>query len=245
MTIQIEIQSLEPSAVIELFELDLSQHGVASQFFHAGTNNLNTDVIWQGQPYMALPIEAEGFEVAASNKTLPRPKFRLANVQGLFSAEVAQFDDLIGGKIIRRRTFAKFLDAANFKDGLNPTADPDQQYPEEIWFIDQKVSENKYVIEWELASAFDLQGVMLPRRQIIQNGCPFGYRVWNPVTGAFDYSNAGDCGYVGIAYFDVNDNPITDPSKDRCSKHLGACELRHPRPKSVPFGGFPGAVNLS
>lgn len=244
MTIQNEIQLLEPSAIIELFELDMSNRGVVSQYFHAGTNNLNSSIVWKGKSYMALPIEAEGFEVSAANKTLPRPKLRLANVQGLFSAQVAAYDDLIGAKIIRRRTFSKYLDAVNFEGGVNPTADPLQEYPEEIWYIEQKISENKYLIEWELASVFDLQGVMLPRRQIIRNGCPFGYRIWNEETGEFDYSNAGNCGYVGIAYFDVNDNPVTEPRLDRCSKHLGACEKRHPSPKSVPFGGFPGAVSV-
>jgi len=244
MTIQEEIQKLEPSAVIELFELDMSKHGLVSQYFHAGTNNLNSGVVWKGITYMPLPIEADGFEVSAAGKVLPRPRLRLANVQGLFSAEVDAYDDLIGCKIIRRRTFTRFLDAVNFEGGVNPSADPGQQYPEEIWFVEQKISENKYLIEWELASVFDLQGVMLPRRQMVRNGCPFGYRIWNPLTGSFDYSGAGDCGYSGSAYFDINDNPVADPSKDRCSKHYGACEKRHPAPENVPFGGFPGAVNL-
>lgn len=236
-----EIQSLAQGAIVELFEIDLSQYGVNSQFFHAGTNGLNIGVTWRGQLYQPLPIEVEGFEVSAASKTLPRPKLRLANVSGLFSAEVAAFDDLIGGKITRRRTFVKYLDAVNFPGG-NPDANPDQSFPDDIWFVEQKTSENKYLIEWELASAFDLQGVMLPRRQIIRNGCPFGYRVWRPLENKFDYSNAGDCGYAGTAMFDKDDNPTADKSQDFCSKHLGACEKRHPAPVSVPFGGFPGAV---
>ena len=243
MTIQAEVQSLEPTALIELFELDLSHRGVPSQYFHAGTNGLGTKVIWKGVAYNCLPIQVEGFELSAQNKAAARPKMRIANADGLFSQEVRSFDDLVGGKVIRRRTYAKFLDAVNFPGG-NPDANPNQELPSDIWFVEQKVSENKYIIEWELASAFDLMGVMLPRRQVVQNGCPFGYRIWRPEKNAFDYSNAGDCGYTGITYFDEFDNPTTDASKDRCSKHFRACELRHPI-GSIPFGGFPGVVRFN
>lgn len=115
-TIVTDIQSLSPSALIELFVLDMSQStGVVNNFlyFHAGTNQVSGDIVWQGNTYIHLPIEAEGFS-AGSNGSLPRPKIRLANIDGAFSQTLANYDDLIGCKISRKRTFAKYLDAVNF-----------------------------------------------------------------------------------------------------------------------------------
>ena len=221
-----EIQSLSPSAVIELFELDFSsyvQGGILR--FHAGTNQLTQPVVWRGIEYVALPIEASDFEVSATG-TLPRPKIRIANVDGAISATLMEYDDLVGAKVTRRRTMTKFLDAVNFKDG-NPSADPSQAFEDDIWYVERKVSENRYMIEWELSSAFDLMGVMLPYRQIIQNSCTWRYR-------------GPECGWTGANY-DKNDQPC-EPGSDECSKRLSSCRVRFGTSQTLPYGGFPGAI---
>lgn len=227
MTITAEIQSLAPTALIELFVLDTSNLEGGGIFrFHAGTNNLQQPVVWQGLTYQPLPIEAEGFDVS-SQGTLPRPKIRVANVQGLFSAVAAENDDLVGCKVTRKRTFARYLDAVNFPDG-NAYADPHQYLPDDLYFVEQKTSETRYVIEWELSSAFDLVGVQLPRRQIIQGTCMWRYR-------------SSECGYVGGNCFDVNDQPTTF-DKDVCGKRLNSCKKRFGYAAVLPFGGFPGVI---
>jgi len=229
MTIKGEIQSLSPSALVEMFVLDMSMFaGGGLSYFHAGTNGLQQPVVWQGRTYTPLPIEAEGFDLSARGQ-LPKPVVRVANINGLFSAAVAQNDDLIGAKITRKRTFAKYLDASNFPSG-NPYADQNQHLPDEIWYVDRKVSENRYIIEWELASAFDVQGVMLPFRQVIQNACSWRYR-------------SAECGYTG-GYYDKNDVATSDVSQDYCSKRLSSCEARFGTNSYLPFGGFPGANRL-
>ena len=406
MTIKAEIQSLAPSALVELFEIDLSKTpGGTVSYFHAGVNGLQQPVVWQGNTYLPLPIEAEGFDVSAKG-AMPRPKLRLANINGLFSAQVCDNDDLIGVQVTRRRTYARFLDAVNFPPprnllkntevgtawsasmaisktsetarktgspfwsvgkakttayefvtfpsatpavvigdqrtstiilragtvstcefGLydfnnafwganedssgeilygpgvinrsegarfqisnlsatedtavrvtrrysmacnfalllypesvlstnvgvsvlvaspqvelsevpttyqavgaiatgNPDADPNQHLPDDVWFIDQKIQENKYIIEWELASAFDLNGTQLPFRQVIQNACVWRYR-------------GAECGYVGGPY-SKDDIPCA-PQDDFCAKRLSSCRARFGT-GSLPYGGFPGAV---
>lgn len=225
-----DIQSLAPDALIELFVLDYSAlpyPGVLR--FHAGTNELQQNITWNGAEYVALPIEASGFDLSTKG-TLPRPRLKLANVNGVFSAELAQNGDLVGCKIIRKRTFKKYLDAVNFAGGVNPTADPNQHYPDESWFVEQKVSENRYQIEWELSSAFDVQGIMLPYRQVIQNSCPWKYK-------------GAECGYAGTAYFNSSDVSVGVQSQDVCGKRLESCKLRAAGfPGGVlPYGGFPGA----
>ena len=231
-----EIQSLSPTALIELFVLDMTTANGGLMYFHAGTNELTANIVWQGNSYVPFPIETEGFALGTVS-TLPRPKVRLSNINGIFSASIAQFNDLIGFKLIRKRTFLKYLDAVNFPTGVNATANPSQCYPDDIWYIDQKISENRYVVEWELASAFDLIGVMLPSRQINQNSCPWAY------TGA-------ECGYnqnaANAAHLDSMDNAST-LAKDVCGKRLTSCEKRFdPNSKGnvLPFGGFPGAISF-
>lgn len=227
MSIKTEIQSLSPTALIQLFELDMSAVGGTTVYFHAGTNELQSNVVWQGKTYQPLPIEAEGFDIN-SKGALPRPKIRVANINGIFSAAVRESDDLVGCKVTRRRTFAKYLDAVNFASGTNPFADPNQHLVDDVWYVERKTTENRYIVEWELASAFDLQGVMLPYRQIIQNSCPWRYR-------------GPECGWLG-GYYDTNDKPTGDSSKDVCSKRLSGCKARFGPYAIIPYGGFPGAM---
>jgi lambda family phage minor tail protein L len=44
------------------------------------------------------------------------------------------------------------------------TPDPTAEFPQEIYFLDRKVSENRDVVQWEAISALDLVNVKLPKR---------------------------------------------------------------------------------
>ena len=196
-------------------------------YFHAGTNELSEPIIWQGVTYNPWPIAASGFDKNGQGK-LPRPKLQVSNLDGIISAEVQSNEDLIGCKLIRRVTLARFLDAANFTEG-NPTADANQHFADEMWYIDQKTFEDREIVEFELASAFDLMGVMLPNRQIVKNSCQWRYR-------------SAECGYTG-PYFDKNDAPTKLASADYCTKRLSSCRARinYFANGIIAFGGFPGA----
>lgn len=226
-TITSEIQRLEPSAIVELFEMDATNFGGEVLRFHAGTNGLRQNLVWQGSAYTAFPIESSGFDVSG-NGQLPRPKLRVANVTGAITFLTLEYDDLLGAKITRRRTLAKYLDAVNFPGGTNPSADPDAEFASDIFFVDRKVSETRDVVEFELAAAFDVAGVQLPRRQIIQNVCTWRYR-------------GGECGYTGTNYFDANDAPVGSAGLDVCGKRLASCEARFGANNPLPFGSFPAA----
>ena len=231
MSIRTEIQGLSPSSVIELFELDMSVTTSGGKlFFHAGTNNLRTSVIWQGVEYKAWPIQATGFDKTGSG-TLPRPKVTVSNYGGAISSEVLANDDLVGCGITRRRTLVRFLDAVNFEAG-NPTADASQHFADEMWFIEQKTLETKDSVEFELSSVFDLMGVQLPSRQIIKNSCPWIYR-------------GNECGYTG-PYFDKDNNQTSSKSEDYCTKRLDSCKARRNYFANgiIHFGGYPGATRV-
>lgn len=227
MPIEAEFQKLEPGAQVRLFEVDARDIGADQLFFHGHLQQ--GPIWWQGQQYDAYPVEAEGF--ARTGEQPPTPKFRVANIDGVIGALCLLFDDLVGAKVIVRRTLVKYLDAANFPGG-NPTADPDEHFPDEIWFIERKASEDKETVEFELSSATDFGGVQLPGRQIIAGTCPWimrgGYR------GPY-------CGYTGSAYFDINDVPVVDPGLDVCGGRLSSCKLRFGENNELPYGGFPAA----
>ena len=225
-TIASEIQKLSPSAVIEMFELDLTSLGDSVYKFHNGTNGFKTNLVWQGNTYLAFPVEVTGFEYSGQGQ-LPRPVLRVANLSSFVSLLALQFNDLIGAKFTRKRTLLKYLDAVNFPAG-NPTADPASFFEDEIYYVDRKSAETKDIVEFELTSSFDLQGVMLPKRQIIQNVCSWTYR-------------SAECGYTGTNYFDKLDNIVASPALDVCGKRLSSCKCRFGSTKELSFGGFPSA----
>jgi len=226
-TITSEVQKLEPSAVIELFELDLTALGDSVYRFHAGTNEVTQPIVWQGYTYVPFPVKVTGFDTNGRGQ-LPRPRIAVSNVTGAITGLVLQFQDMVTAKVVRKRTLAKYLDAVNFSSGTNPTADPTAEFPSDIYFIDRKSVETKDIVEFELTAAFDLYGVQLPRRQIIQNVCVWQYR-------------SSECGYAGTAYFDANDQPVGARANDVCGKRLSSCKCRFGAYAELPFGSFPAA----
>lgn len=111
---------------------------------------------------------------------------------------------------------------------VNPTADPTAEFPRDIYYVDRKSTETNQMVEFELAASLDLAGVALPRRQIIQNYCPWAYR-------------SSECGYTGTNYFDTNDSPVATLAQDVCGKRLSSCRCRFGQYAELPYGGFPAA----
>ena len=239
------LQEIAPSALIELFqlELDIPLHNTeAIYYFHAGTNeNGYGSVVWNGDSYMALPIEVEGFEYSGQG-TLPRPKMRISNILGTITQLISTLPEgLEGAKFTRIRTLGRFLDAVNFpsgsyvvsnywdvgyESGTSGTADPLAEFPREVYFVDRKSAETRDVVEFELASAFDMAGVRAPKRQCITR-CQWVYR-------------SAECSYAGTNYFDTSDEPVGNASEDVCGKRVDSCKARFGQNAELPFGGYPG-----
>ncbi len=170
-----EVQKINPSAIIELFvlQLDTALHGSNTIYrFHAGTNlDANGQIVWAGNNYLRFPIQATGF--AYQRGQIPRPKISISNALGTISAilltvnQTTTGNDLTGATVTRIRTMARFLDAANFSGGTNPlgTPDPTAEFKREIYKIDRKSTENREVVEFELAGSIDMAGVRAPKRQ--------------------------------------------------------------------------------
>ena len=200
-----------PFAVIELFQLQLEAaiHGSdTTHYFFNGVNQKTTtgQIIFAGNTYIALPIEAEGFEFKGDG-TLPRPTMRIANTNSFVTAvllavnETTPGNDLTGAKLTRIRTLSRFLDAANFDNDTNPYGTPDPtstgEMPRDVYYVDRKVSENRDLVEFELASVFDMEGVTAPRRVALDNICQWTYR-------------GPECGYTGDEFTENDVSEITE-----------------------------------
>ena len=225
-----DVSVLAPNAIIELFELrlDNSLHGSSNiTRWHNGCNEgLTGGILWDGNTYNSFAIEADGFE-KTSTGSLPRPTLTVANTDGLITAllldvnAVTPHNDLTGAEVRRIRTLKRYLDG-------EAAADPNAQWPVEIWYIDRKDTENREVVSFELASKFDLVGQFIPKRQLIANVCQWAYR-------------SSECSYTGSNYFDVDGNPTGSLASDRCGKSLKSCKLRFGNNGELPFGSFPSA----
>ena len=177
-----DLQSANPSAIIELFtlQLDNSLHGSNTIYrFHAGSNVKDLgEIVWAGNSYQRFPIKAEGF--AFKKGQLPRPRLTISNALGTITSILLTINstttgnDLTGATVTRIRTLAKFIDAVNFTGNTNPfgTPDPNAEFPREVYKIDRKANENREIVEFELAAPTDLAGIRIPGRQCTRKDFP-------------------------------------------------------------------------
>ena len=192
-----ELQSLNPSSLIELFTLQLVEgthyatgnpDSVPTIFrFHAGTSmNSNANIIWQGDTYQKFPIDAQGFEFSGKGQ-IPRPQLTMSNLGGISRSGAVlsvtdlliivnlttPHNDLLGATVTRLLVLASSLDNANFSSGSNPFGTPNSnELPQEIYVIDRKMSESRNLVQFELTAANDTQNKKVPARQVTRTDFP-------------------------------------------------------------------------
>lgn len=209
----------------ELIGADIGSIGKA---FDSGTEKAwQRNIIWQGEIFEPMALEVSGLEMRSDGKA-SAPTFSIANniggIQGAVSAYCLQFGDFAGAKLKVITTLAKYLDAENFSTG-NPTASNEAK--EQLWYIEQKTSENAQAVTFELSNPIDFEGLKIPVRQI-SNYCHWEYR-------------GEECGYTGAAMFTDRDEPTDNPALDKCSKRLTGCECRFGKGNVLRFGAFPAS----
>ena len=195
-----DLQKPNVDNIVELFQLELNttMHGVSqTYYFYNGVGTLNdANLIFANNEYTRMPIEAEGFEF--NGKQLPRPNLKVSNIFGTITTILLTLPQgLEGAKVTRIRTLRRYIDDINFEggdilledsslllqednnfvdleSGQNPfgTADSTATFPDEVFFIDRKSAENRAEVVFELAASFDLDGVRLPKRQVLPDDFP-------------------------------------------------------------------------
>ena len=214
-----QLISINPDAIIELYEIDFSSiQSNFDQFFEEHGVNINAEpvyrftpmingnnpIIWNGKSYQPMPVKMQGFEHKTEGN-LPRPTFSLANPEGIFSKIVYSNQDFLNCKVTRKRTFARFLDDENFQNKnlndnyKNPfgSSDVKAYFPEDIYYIHRKILENKEEIQFELVSPLELDNAWVPARNVMSNYCNWTYRC------------SVGCGYRGLPIETLEERDLT------------------------------------
>lgn len=242
-----DLQKLSVTGLVTLYELDATKlgagimrwHGHVSfedwQMINPDVKTVKSDIIWQGQTYSPIPIQSDGLEMRGDGRA-STPSLAIANnlngLQGAISALCLRHDDFAGAKLTVINTMAKYLDAANFADG-NPQAA--NEYRKQLWYVEQKTSENASAVTFELSNPVDFEGARIPSRDITS------FCHW-AVHGRY---RGQECGYTGTAMFTEDGTLTDDPSKDKCGARLSDCRLRFGDNNPLPFGGFPSSSLIS
>ncbi len=124
----------EQSPRVVLWEIDLTVQGGERYFFCNELNEKGEAVTWQGRQYQAYPIDGSGFEMNGKGSSA-RPSLTVSNLFGLVTGMAEDLQSLVGATVVRRRVYARFLDAVNFVAG-NPEADPEQELSDR-WVVEQ------------------------------------------------------------------------------------------------------------
>ena len=193
-----ELFSLEPTAMLEFFVIyyDYINAPDDKLYVHGGTNGINGSIYWQGVEYLPFPIQSSGFETKGDG-SLPRPKLAISNQDFFVSNLIRRYNNLVGAKIVRKRTFVKFLDNVNFSESKNPygSADSTAGLEDQVFFILRRSAETRTIVEFELASPLELDNVTFPKRSVMARYCGFHYR-------------GNGCRYAGPPIADENDSRI-------------------------------------
>lgn len=230
-TIESHVQRAVLDAKVELFTFDLTLYGDTLRRFVNDVHESGQSVAFDGITYDPLPIRSEGWQ-RSGRGTLPRPTLTVSNRTGLFSYLNLLFENLVGVRVTRVRTYKWALDG-------EPGADPEAiQHPIDYFEVRRKAHQDNETCQYELAAQIDLEGRDFPSRIMSQNYCPKIYRRWDASTEAFDYSKA-TCRYTGGVFRDTLGRVVT-AAQDRCAKTLPECVARFGSASDLDFAGFPG-----
>lgn len=242
------LENLEPDAEIRLFIIDGSAFGGPVYHFHCHDFGLTQQDIDDAKaagvepPFKSIyylrdgnnqPIEfgfwpgectGLGHDASGPSKT---PTLRVGNLDGVVSSMCLNYAGMAQAKVSIIITEAQYLDPKTFGK-TTPAQDPLANVRLE-WIISRPSSMNPESVTFELMSPVDYMEFKLPARQITTL-CAFA------LLG--DYRGEG-CNYTGAAMFDENDNPVTDPAKDKCSGRYVSCSKRFGANNILNFGGQP------
>ncbi len=264
-----ELLRLEPTAVIDLFEVELTAavNGVDDTLrYHAGLNGITETIKFGVFPeghaqagteiqYPAVPVEVDGFEFSAKG-TLPRPTLRVANINNAITSLMLTYD-VLAAEVRRIRTFVKFINTSNFNASPGFTRETDvedflltqggdtliEQSFNDTADPDAKIVETWYIDRVANENPQFVEFELAPKIDLTNLAIPR-----RTIEEFCPWKYRGTrCGYKGDSCFTVTDQPITGgtladrKAADSCGKRLSSCRLRFGTKLDLPFGGFVGA----
>lgn len=153
-----DTRQLSITGWIELFEITYN----GSTIRICNDESDNGYVTFGGDTYTCVPVLLQGFELSGSGK-LPNPSITVSNVTKIVRA-VFGSSDLVGAKIKRITTLAKYLDNGSSPSTANVTS--------AIFYVDQLASEDSQQITYNLETPLSALGIKLPLQQVTKTKFP-------------------------------------------------------------------------
>ncbi len=169
--------------------------------------------------YVSVPIQIEGIEFNGEGAS-PRPSLKVANIvvltrslsndgDGTSDEEIFRDiledegiisnDDILGSYITCRATLFKHTQK------VGDSARTPVEFSPQSYILDRVAGEDQLMVDFELASPIDVEGVKLPNRTIVGKYCPWKYQ-------GFNKNGVGGCTWPldsNGRFFDINDEVIT------------------------------------
>ncbi len=222
MSLNKDIHTLSPSAWIDLFSVDLNAIGIGQvYYFYAGADANSQPVTYQGNTYTPWPLQITGIDKRGTGSS-PRPSIELSNANRFITDLCAQYQDMVGATVRRRRTLANYV--------TNNIA----EYADDYYLIEQRVNESIETVKFDLSSPLDFLDKQLPGMIAIATGCPHRYKSTQGGSG---------CSWPGTnpaLWFDRFGASVSSASLDVCGKRLTDCKLRFGANNPLDYGGNPG-----
>jgi lambda family phage minor tail protein L len=169
----------------------------------------------------------------------------------LAELNISKNEDILGSivnhrKTLRKNTYVKISGSYYTYSDRSTTitgVPAPKEFPSGRFVLDRVSAENNLVVQYELASPFDVQGLKIPNRYVIGKYCPWDYR---GAAGTTDSIKSG-CTWNGGGYTIDNDSVSANSAGDVCAKTVQACKVRFHGAEDadsdipLPFGGFPGS----
>jgi len=100
---------------------------------------------------------------------------------------ISKNEDVLGSVVLHRKTLLKntyVYDSGNhytYEDRITKATPIDpvplpKEFPSGRYILDRVAAENQIIVQFELASPFDIQGLKVPNRYIIGKYCPWEYK---------------------------------------------------------------------
>jgi lambda family phage minor tail protein L len=217
-----DIHKLAPSALMDLYSLDLNSIGVGEvYYFYAGADTDSTPIVYQGNTYTPWYIKVSGLE-QRGNGSSARPIAEIGNLAHFVTDLCQQYQDLVGATVRRRRTLSSYVlaDIAEYRD--------------EYYLIERRAEESNELVKFELASPLDFLDKQLPGLLAMSSGCPHRYKSTLGGSG---------CSWPGTnpaRWYDRFGTPVLSAELDVCGKRLSDCKLRFGATEPLDYGGNPG-----
>lgn len=234
--------------------------------------NSSGNLVWA--EYLATPIEIDGIAVESSGAS-SRPTITVGNVAAMARSIAADSDgdsdettfeaqltalsinkneDILGSIVTYRRTLLSntyvrvsgSMYSYDDRSTVIAAVPSPKEFPIGKYVVDRVVAETPILVQFELASPIDVEGLKIPNRYVIGKYCPWEYKgvaKGDPKSGCTWKDTSG-------LRFDIDNQPVATAAADQCAKTIQACKLRfHPvvsgqhtkEERPLPFGGFPGS----